>query len=346
MVENSTDRFVGVVSFACLLFVIGAVAVVAKLHCDIISTAKQAEEELAKFNIVHEELWKETLKLVDIYGRNIEKRNVVYQSQVRQTPNRHYVLNHQPQRNRRFYVTAPSLQPVYAFQRSYAPQQVYQQAVPQQLYQQQVFTDNRVVECDCPNGPRGPPGPSGYDGVPGLPGEDGTNGDDDNTLTLHYSDSCAMCPAGPPGPPGRPGPEGVPGPQGLPGIPGLDGAPGIPGPRGPEGDRGLPGERGPPGPIGILGGKGVFYTSVPGPPGPPGPVGEPGVIGETGLPGLEGPPGPPGPRGWPGVSGSRGADGSYGPSQSQQRNVLKVVRKRKKQETESLENVAKFCAVS
>ncbi|VDM73606.1 unnamed protein product [Strongylus vulgaris] len=164
MVENNTDRLAGFISFGCLLFVISAVAFVAKLHSDIVSITRQAEEELPKFNNVHEELWKEALKLVDKYGRNIEKRDVVYRNQASQNiyPNQRHVPDHIARGGKR-HITPSSLQLSKAFQRSYVPQQIYQQ-VARQFYQQQPYTDSSAGQCNCPGGPAGPPGPNGYNG--------------------------------------------------------------------------------------------------------------------------------------------------------------------------------------
>lgn len=53
----------------------------------------------------------------------------------------------------------------------------------------------------CPPGPIGLPGPAGEDnppGEPGMPGEPGIDGYDIE-LGPEQEQSCAICPAGPPG---------------------------------------------------------------------------------------------------------------------------------------------------
>ncbi|RCN29531.1 collagen triple helix repeat protein [Ancylostoma caninum] len=266
MKEDTKDRIAWVLSFGCLAFIVVAVTLVARLHSELVSVTEQAEVELATYNAAHEDLWKEALKLAGKHGRNLEKRNVVYNRS--NVPGRRFVRRLPQRRQRRYFATPP----FYG-----TPQNV-------QSYPQQISSGYKTVRCECPSGPPGPPGPNGYDGIPGFPGKDGENGEDDHTLRLHYSDACAMCPAGPPGPPGDPGPEGEAGRKGFPGLPGVDGKPGTPGPKGPTGDRGAPGPIGLPGMVGEPG-----LPGLEGPPGRPGPPGWPGQNGGQGPDGIYGP---------------------------------------------------------
>lgn len=51
MEENTKDRIAWVLSFGCLAFVVGAVALVASLHSELVSVTEQAEVELATYNV-------------------------------------------------------------------------------------------------------------------------------------------------------------------------------------------------------------------------------------------------------------------------------------------------------
>ncbi|KAK5980119.1 Collagen triple helix repeat protein [Trichostrongylus colubriformis] len=324
MAETTADRLAWGVAIGCLIIVIGGATLIVKLQADLSALNDIAEAEIVSFRTEHEEIWKEAIKLAAKFGRRIEKRSPqrrLYSVDPRRyaTAKRH--LSSYPQAA---YFEAPlyypQQQPYHRQERPNYPQERSHQfqQMQQQVVQVTAPQENQGINqfaCNCPRGQQGPPGEPGLDGIPGEPGLDGRPGANDGSLTRHYSDACAVCPAGPPGAPGPQGPDGEPGTRGLPGAPGVGGRPGIPGPKGPPGDPGAQGPPGLPGPPGIPGGPGVTYTRVPGPPGPPGAPGLIGAPGDPGFPGEPGVPGDPGPRGSPGqdgVPGMHGVPGSPG----------------------------------
>uniref|UniRef100_A0A914M105 Col_cuticle_N domain-containing protein n=2 Tax=Meloidogyne TaxID=189290 RepID=A0A914M105_MELIC len=173
----------------------------------------------------------------------------------------------------------------------------------------------------CPPGPIGLPGPAGEDnppGEPGMPGEAGIDGYDIE-LGPEQEQSCAICPAGPPGMRGSQGERGQTGIGGMVGESGTDAEAGREGPRG---DAGPPGKQGPKGKNGYPGSIGdnvIAGIGQKGPKGPPGPAGSMGMVGmagksnmRQGFPGVAGSVGQQGPQGQSGAEGAQGLMGLVG----------------------------------